>query len=90
MAKFRVKLAQLVRETATVIVEIPDDQKLELRRRLSEVYEKEAGEANWEIDADWGTDEGSHYVLGPAPDDAVPDFVLESEDEDSESEDEDS
>lgn len=77
MPKFRVQLAQLIRETATVVVEAPS--LVDLKSRLSEVYDMEAGESDWEIDCNWGTDEGTHQVLGPAPDDAVVDFTLNNE-----------
>ena len=56
--KFQVHLARLVRECKVVTVEAenPDDIDLDA------LYEKEDG-SDWEADAEWGCEEGTHCVL---------------------------
>lgn len=79
MPKFRVRLAQLERWVADVVVEAPSREELE--DRLNEVWDEEGGSADWRVDDTWGVDEGTHEVLGEAPQDAQADFTLGSEDE---------
>jgi hypothetical protein len=72
--KFRVIL---VRQEAEVVVEAPSLEELEAR--LGEVYEQEDGSADWQDDWTWGTEEGTHTVLGEASADAQADYTLDAE-----------
>jgi len=62
MPYFEVELARIVRETSKVIVKCKS--KEELVERLSDVYQIEDGKAEWDQDCDWGSDEGSHRIIG--------------------------
>lgn len=61
MPKFAVSLAQLVRQTAVVIVEAESES--ELQENLSDVYSEEGDEANWGLDPTWGAEEGTHCII---------------------------
>lgn len=63
MPYFKVMLARLVRETATVTVKAKSREYLS--QRLDEVYATSDIDdvTEWESDLDWGPDEGSHTLL---------------------------
>jgi hypothetical protein len=77
MPKFHVQISQLVRETATVVVEASSLEELE--KRLGDVYNAADNEfePDWEFDMWWSADEGTHCVIDEAPADIVVDYVLE-------------
>ena len=61
--KFYVEVAMLVRETRVVVVEAPDKETLE--RKLGDVYEVACEHlGDWQSDADWGCEEGTHTIIG--------------------------
>lgn len=76
MPKYIVELAQLVRETAVIVVEAPSRAFLE--KHLNDVYAEEQGESEWEMDANWGTEEGTHRVVSTAKQSAVPSFRVDN------------
>lgn len=63
MPYFKVMLARLVRETATVTVKAKSGE--DLSERLSEVYERDKSEDQgvWESDYDWTPEEESHIII---------------------------
>ena len=63
MPYFKVMLARLVRETATVVVKAKSRE--DLSERLSEVYERDEYEDQvfWEADYDWTPEEGTHIII---------------------------
>jgi hypothetical protein len=71
----RVQLARLVREEASVVVEVPTDvDGDELSRHIFENYEEDL---EWTPDYEWGSDEGTHQVFES---DAEPEVVVHRED----------
>lgn len=60
--KTLVQLSRLVRETAYVVVEHEGEEP-----DLHEVYEAEDVDGHWHPDYEWGADEGTHHVVGDAP-----------------------
>jgi hypothetical protein len=64
--KYKVELARLVRQVRLVEVEAESAADIDLK----ELYEKDDGMEmdedhidGWEMDADWGCEEGTHVVL---------------------------
>ena len=64
--KFKVELGRLVRQVRLVEVEAESAADIDLK----DVYEKDDGiemdedhPDGWEMDADWGCEEGTHVVL---------------------------
>lgn len=65
--KFKVELGRLVRQVRLVEVEAESAQAIDLK----DLYESDDGMEmdedhpdGWEMDADWGCEEGTHIVLG--------------------------
>lgn len=58
MAKFRVTLARLVRETKTIEVEAESAEAIDTEA----LYEEDDG-TDFEADMEWGAEEGTHHVL---------------------------
>ena len=77
MPKFAVEIAQLVRQTATVIVDAESQE--ELQNRLGEVYaDVDDDRLEWKLDGMWGADEGTHTIIGPTKEDSEADLTLPS------------
>jgi hypothetical protein len=73
---FRVEIARLVRETQIIIVEAPDKAYLEDHiRDVYDTYEDKDVGGLWTPDLDWGSAEGTHYVMGTVSDAGVPAIV---------------
>ena len=61
--KLKVFFGQLVRETAIVIVNVPDEvmgDEHETFSRLHRYYDNHSDAFPWEPDNDWGVEEGDH------------------------------
>lgn len=69
--KVAIQLAQLLRYTKTVVVDISDDymgifkepiKNIIINDLASEIYVEDESD-NWDIDAFWGAEEGTHSVV---------------------------
>jgi hypothetical protein len=87
MPKFYVQIAQLIRETAMVVVDAPSRDELECR--LEEVYDEADGSyyPEWQGDDWWGAEKGMHQVIREAPANAHVDYVLDGDEDEEDDED---
>jgi len=77
MPKFYVEMAQLVRQVKIIVVEAPSIDDLD-EDVLSTVYEKyEDDGRNWKMDDSWGSEEGSHSVVGAVENDPSVDTIVD-------------
>ena len=78
MPKFLVGIGRLVREQATVVVEAPSVEAID----VDKVYDMYEG-VSWEPDQFWGAEPSESHdgVMGPAPEDAAVDVTVEAEQE---------
>lgn len=73
-----VVLARMIRQTHAIVVEVPDDFPVptepapggtpehdELLRLTWDHRQDDNVDGDWEIDQDWGVDEGTHMLLPP-------------------------
>ncbi len=76
--KVKIQLAQLLRYTKNVVVELPDDylskrkivfgggdewlEELVFGDIASEIYSQDESD-DWEIDSSWGAEEGTHSLI---------------------------
>ena len=76
MPKFPVEIAELVRQTATILVEAPSKEALE--DALGAVYSAESDQscAEWVSDYEWGAEEGTHAVHDQVEDTEYAHFTL--------------
>ncbi len=73
MPKISITIAQLIREEATIVVDVPSKEILE--GSLKEVYDAEGGEANWTPDPHW-IEEGTHSMGEEVEDSAYAHFTM--------------
>ena len=73
MPKIGLTIAQLIREEAYIVVDVPSKEMLE--ECLKEVYDAEAGEAKWTPDPHW-IEEGTHNVGDEVDDSTYAHFTL--------------